>query len=144
MHTRKAAATTVACEENAQQAETAANIDGGKTTCSTSSDVPVPLIIPSLFAPLPKPRSSSTKGLFVGPPGTGKICLSKYRLCCQSSIPTYLFWWCPDEAEIRAQRSIYVVSGPGLVQTLCKTSTSCIDPVILFDKDDKIGQSDIH
>ena len=41
-----------------------------------------------------------------------------------------------------AHRSIYVVPGPGLVQALCKTS--CIDPVILFDKDDKIGQSDIH
>ena len=34
-------------------------IDGGKPTCSTSSDVPVPLITPSLFAPLPKLRSSS-------------------------------------------------------------------------------------
>jgi len=33
------------------------------------------------------------------------------------------------------------VSSPRLVQALCKTSTSCIDPVILFDKDDKIGQS---
>ena len=100
-------------------------IDGGKLTCSTSSDVPVPLMIPSLFSPLPKPRSSSTKGIFFGPPGTGKICLSKYTLCCRSSIPTYLFGWCPDEAEIRAHRNIYVVSGPGLVQALCKTS--CIE-----------------
>ena len=24
--------------------------------------------------------------IFVGPPGTGKICLSKYSLCCRSSI----------------------------------------------------------
>ena len=100
-------------------------IDGGKPTCSTSSDVPAPLMIPSLFSPLPKPRSSSTKGISFGPPGTGKICLSKYRLCSRSSIPTYLFWWCPDEAEIRAHRSIYVVSGPGLVRALCKTS--CIE-----------------
>jgi len=99
-------------------------------------------MIPSLFAPLPKSRSSSTKGLFVELPRTGKICLSKYSLCSRSSIPTYLFGWCPDEAESRVQRSIYVVSGPGLVQALCKTS--CIDPVILFNKDDKIGQSDIR
>ena len=113
-------------------------IDGGKPTGSTSSDVPVPLMIPSLFSPLPQPRSSSTMGIFFGPSRTGKICLSKYTLCCRSSIPTYLFWWCPDEAESRAHRSIYVVSGPGLVQALCKMSTSCIDLVILFSKDDKM------
>jgi len=37
-------------------------IDGGKPTGSTSSDVPVPLMIPSLSAPLPR-----TKGCFCSP-----------------------------------------------------------------------------
>jgi len=32
-----------------------------------SSDVPVPFMIPSLSAPLVKPRSSSTKGRFCTP-----------------------------------------------------------------------------
>ena len=58
------------------------------------------------------------------------------------------FQWCArpfdDSFAIcsSSQTSLTEVFGPGLVQALCKTS--CIDPVIIFDKDDKIGQSDIH
>jgi len=65
---KETAATTVAREETVQQAETAALSMQVNPQAPPSSDVLVPLMIPSLFAPLPKPRSSSTKGLFVGPP----------------------------------------------------------------------------
>ena len=48
-----------------------------------------------------------------------------------------------DEAKIHGRRSAHVVSGPRLaVKALCKSS--CINPVILLDKVDKIGQSNFH
>ena len=49
-------------------------------------------VSPSPSAPLPKPRSSSTKGLFVV--YRQIFSQSKYSSCSRSTIPMYLFWWC--------------------------------------------------
>jgi len=73
----EAPAITVAREETAQQTGTATLSMQVNLQALPCSDVSVPFMIPSLSAPLLKPRSSSTKGLFVGPPCTGKISLSQ-------------------------------------------------------------------
>jgi len=100
-------------------------------------------MIPSLFAPLPKARSSSTKGLFVGPPGTGKICLSKYTLCCRSSIQRISSGGVLMKPKYALTEvfTLYLVPDP--FKHSVKPQPHVFD-VILFDKDDKIGQSDIH
>jgi len=65
--TWEAPAITVAREETAQQTETAALSMQVNPRALPSSDVPVSFMIPSLSAPLLKPRSPSTKGPFCTP-----------------------------------------------------------------------------
>ena len=63
----EAPAITVAREETAQQTGTAALSMQVNPQALPCIDVPVPFTIPSLSAPLLKPRSSSTKGRFCTP-----------------------------------------------------------------------------
>jgi len=63
----EAPAITVACVETDQQTETAALSMQVNPQAPPSSDVSVHLMVPSLSAPLPKPRSSSTQGRFCTP-----------------------------------------------------------------------------
>jgi len=63
----EAPAISVAREETAQQTETAALSMQVNPQALPCSDVPVPFMLPSLSAPLLKPRSSSTKGRFCTP-----------------------------------------------------------------------------
>jgi len=60
-------AISVAREETAQRTETAALSMQVNPQALPSSDAPVPFMLPSLSAPLLKPRSSSTKGRFCTP-----------------------------------------------------------------------------
>jgi len=79
--------------------------------------------------------------LFIGPPGTG-ICQSIARAFGRP-FQRISLGGVPDEAEIRCHRRTYVASGPGLiVQALHKAS--CVDPVILRNEVDKIGQGNFH
>jgi len=146
---REAAAITATAEESAKQAETVAPIEVGKPASQvpSSSDVPIPLTNPSPPPLLSKPCSSSTKGpilLFVGPPGTGKTSLGQsIARALGRPFQRISLGGVRDEAEIRGHRRTYVASGPGLiVQALRKAS--CVDPVILLDEVDKIGQSNFH
>jgi len=85
-------AITVACEEPAQQTETAAlSMQVILSYRLHLPVIPVPSINPLLFAPLPTLRSSSTKGLFVGPPCAGKISLSQ---SIARAFGRPFFWWC--------------------------------------------------
>jgi len=85
-------AITVACEEPAQQTETAAlSMQVILSYRLYLPVIPVPSINPLLFAPLPTLRSSSTKGLFVGPPCAGKISLSQ---SIARAFGRPFFWWC--------------------------------------------------
>ena len=63
----EAPAITVAREETAQQTGTATLSMQVNLQALPCSDVSVPFMIPSLSAPLLKPRSSSTKGRFCTP-----------------------------------------------------------------------------
>ena len=91
-----------------------------------SSDVPTPSINPSPSAPLPRPCSSSTKGLFVGPPGTGRISFSQSQLVLSVVHPHVSL------LVVSMMKPNYVVtevSGASLVvQALRKAS--CSGPVI--------------
>jgi len=60
-------AISVAREETAQRTETAALSMQVNPQALPFSDAPVPFMLPSLSAPLLKPRSSSTKGRFCTP-----------------------------------------------------------------------------
>jgi len=60
-------AISVAREETAQRTETAALSMQVNPQALPCSDAPVPFMLPSLSAPLLKPRSSSTKGRFCTP-----------------------------------------------------------------------------
>ena len=121
------------------------HIDGGRPASQAlpSSHVLVPRTTPLLSALLPKPRSVSTKGLFDGSLGTGKISLSQSIDCALGHQFHRIFSGAVrDEVEIRGHRSAYVVSGPRLVvQALRKAA--CINPVILLgcQKSDKINLS---
>ena len=139
----EAAAITTVAEEPAKKTETVAPIEA-ETTGFTFQRCTYPSNKTSATSPLSKPRSSSTKGpmlLFVGPPGTG-ICQSIARVLGRP-FQRISLGGVRDEAEIRCHRRTYVASGPGLiVQALRKAS--CVDPVILRDEVDKIGQGNFH
>ena len=119
---------SLACEEPAQQTET--------TALSMQVNLPHRLHLPVMYPPLqsilrhllpfPRPCSSSTKGLFVGPPGTGRISFSQSQLVLSVVHPHVSL------LVVSMMKPNYVVtevSGASLVvQALRKAS--CSGPVI--------------
>ncbi|KAI9435502.1 ATP-dependent protease La [Lactarius indigo] len=81
---------------------------------------------------------------FIEPPGTGKTSLGQsIARALGRPFQRIALGGVRDEAEIQGHRRTYVASGPGLLsQTLRKADR--MDPVLLLDEIDKVGQSNYH